>query len=75
MAAAELVSLYLDGLNHPSGKLSTKDPLATLAGSPGPSHDTEGRLWHGGLVVAPLHEGWKQVWLSLYSNDADDIQQ
>ena len=74
LEAAELVSLYRNGLNHPSWKIVDKGSSGDFGWFSWTVHDTEGRLWHGGLVVAPLHEGWKQVWLSLYSDDADESQ-
>ena len=74
LAASELVSLYRDGLNHPSWEIIDEGSSGDFGWFSWTVRDTEGRLWHGGLVVAPLHEGWKQVWLSLYSNDADESQ-
>ena len=71
---AELVRLYRDGLNHPSWEIIDEGSSGDFGWFSWTVPDGEGRLWHGRLVVAPLHEGWKQVWLSLYSNDADDSQ-
>ena len=72
VVAAELVRLYRDGLSHPSWEIIDDDSSGDFGWFSWSVPDGEGRLWHGTLVVAPLHEGWKQVWLSLYSNDADD---
>ncbi len=69
--AAELVRLYRDGLNHPSWNILDEGSSSEFGWFSWSVPDTEGRLWHGRLVVAPLHEGWKQVWLSLYSDDPD----
>lgn len=74
VAAAELVRLYRDGLSHPSWETIDEGSSGEFGWFSWTVPDGEGRLWHGSLVVAPLHEGWKQVWLSLYSNDADDSQ-
>ena len=74
LAAAELVSPYRDGLNHPSWEIIDEGSSGDFGWFSWTVHDTEGRLWRGRLVVVPLHEGWKQVWLSLYSNDADESQ-
>ena len=74
LGAAELVSLYRDGLNHPGWEIIDEGSSGDFGWFSWTVHDTEGRLWHGGLVVAPLHEGWKQVWLSLFSDDADESQ-
>ena len=70
--AAELVPLYRDGLVHPSWEIIDEGSSGDFGWFSWTVLDGEGRLWHGRLVVVPLHEGWKQVWLSLYSNDADD---
>ena len=70
----ELVRLYRDGLYHPSWETIDEGSSGEFGWFSWTVPDGEGRLWHGSLVVAPLHEGWKQVWLSLYSNDADDSQ-
>ena len=72
--AAELMRLYRDGLNHPSWDIIDEGSSGDFGWFSWTVPDGEGRLWHGSLVAAPLHEGWKQVWLSLYSNDADDSQ-
>ena len=71
---AELLRLYRDGLSHPSWEIIDEGSAEDFGWFSWSVPDGEGRLWHGSLVVAPLHEGWKQVWLSLYSNDADDSQ-
>ena len=72
--AGELVRLYRDGLSHPSWGIIDEGSSGEFGWFSWTVPDGEGRLWHGKLVVAPLHEGWKQVWLSLYSDDADDSQ-
>ncbi len=74
VAAAELVSLYRDGLSHPSWEIIDEGSSGDFGWFSWTVPDGEGRLWQGSLVVAPLHQGWKQVWLSLYSDDADDSQ-
>ena len=73
-AAAELVRLYRDGLNHPSWDIIDEGSSGDFGWFSWTVLDGEGRLWHGRLVVVPSHEGWKQVWLSLYSGDSDDSQ-
>ena len=73
-APADLVRLYRDELNHPSWNIIDEGSSGDFGWFSWSVHDTEGRLWHGSLVVAPLHDGWKQVWLSLYANDADSSQ-
>ena len=73
-APADLVRLYRDELNHPSWNIIDEGSSGDFGWFSWSVHDTEGRLWHGSLVVAPLHDGWKQVWLSLYANDADNSQ-
>ena len=73
-APADLVRLYRDGLNHPSWNIIDEGSSGDFGWFSWSVHDTGGRQWHGRLVVAPLHEGWKQVWLSLYANDADTSQ-
>ena len=70
--AAELVPLYRDGLVHTSWEIIDEGSSGDFGWFSWSVLDDEGRLWHGRLVVVPLQEGWKQVWLSLYSNDADD---
>ena len=70
----ELVRLYRDGLIHPTSDIIDEGSSTDFGWFSWSVPDTEGRLWHGRLVVAPLHEGWKQVWLSLYSNDADNSE-
>ena len=74
VAAAELVRLYRDGLSHPSWETIDEGSSGEFGWFSWTVPDGEGRLWRGSLVIAPLHQGWKQVWLSLYSNDADDSQ-
>ena len=73
-APADLVRLYRDGLNHPSWNIIDEGSSGDFGWFSWSVSDTEGRLWHGRLVVAPLHEGWKQVGLSLYANEADNSQ-
>ncbi len=70
--AAELVSLYRDGLNHPNWDNVADGSSGDFGWFSWTVLDDEGRLWHGRLVVVPSHEGWKQVWLSVFSDDADD---
>ena len=72
VVAAELVRLYRDGLSHPSWEIIDEGSSGEFGWFSWTVLDGEGRLWHGSLVAAPLHDGWKQVWLSLYSDDADD---
>ena len=73
-AATEVMRLYRDGLVHPSWDFIDEGSSGDFGWFSWAVPDGEGRLWHGRLVVAPLHEGWKQVWLYLYSNDEDDSQ-
>ena len=73
-AATEVVRLYRDGLNHPSWDIIDEGSSGDFGWFSWTATDGEGRLWHDRLVVAPLQEGWKQVWLYLYSNDEDDSQ-
>ena len=73
-AATELVSLYRDGLNHPSWDIIDEGSSGDFGWFSWTVLDGEGRLWHGRLVVAPLYQGWKHVWLYLYSGDSDDRQ-
>jgi len=70
--AAQLVPLYRNGLVHPDWELIDEGSSGDFGWFSWTVPDGEGRLWHGRLVVVPLHEDWKQVWLYLYSNDADD---
>ena len=70
----EVVRLYREGLIHPTWEIIDESSSTDFGWFSWAVPDTEGRLWHGRLVVAPLHEGWKQVWLSLYSNEADESQ-
>ena len=72
--ADELVRLHRDGLSHPSWEIIDEGSSGDFGWFSWTVPDGEGRLWQGSLVVAPLHQGWMQVWLSLYSNDADDSQ-
>jgi len=72
--AADLVPLYREGLVHPDWELIDEGFSGDFGWFSWTVSDGEGRLWHGRLAVVPLHEGWKQVWLYLYSNDADDHQ-
>ena len=73
-AAAELVRLYRDGLKHPSWDILNEGSSGDFGWFSWTVLDGDGRLWQGKLVVAPSHEGWKHVWLSLYSGDSDDSQ-
>ena len=70
--AAELVSLYRDGLNDPSWENVAEGSSGDFGWFSWTVLDDEGRLWYGRLVVVPSHEGWKQVWLSVFSDDAED---
>ncbi len=70
--AAELVSLYRDGLNHPNWDNVADGSSGDFGWFSWTVLDGEGRLWHGRLVVVPSNEGWKQVWLSVFSDDAED---
>ena len=71
-ASAELVSLYRDGLKHPSWDIVDEGYSGDFGWFSWTVLDGEGRLWHGKLVVVPSRESWKQVWLSLYSEDSDE---
>ena len=73
-AAAELVRLYRDGLKHSSWDIIGEGSTGDFGWFSWTVLDGEGLLWYGKLVVAPSYEGWKQVWLSLYSDDSDDGQ-
>ena len=73
-AVAELVSLYRDGLNHPSWDIIDEGSSGDFGWFSWTVLDGEERLWHGKLVVAPLYQGWRHVWLYLYSGDSDDRQ-
>ena len=68
----EAVRLYRDALVHPTWEIIDEGSSGDFGWFSWTVPDTEGRLWYGKLVVAPLQEGWKQVWLSLYSNEAGD---
>ena len=71
---AEVVSLYRDGLNHPSWDIIDEGSSGDFGWFSWTVLDGEERLWHGKLVVAPLYQGWRHVWLYLYSGDSDDRQ-
>ena len=73
-ATAELVRLYRDGLKHPSWDILDEGSSGDFGWFSWTVLDGDARLWHGKLVVAPAHEGWKHVWLSLYSDESDDGQ-
>ena len=73
-AVAELVSLYRDGLSHPSWDIIDEGSSGDFGWFAWTVLDGDGRLWHGRLVVAPLYQGWRHVWLYLYSGDSDDRQ-
>ena len=68
--AGELVRIYRDGLNHPSWDIVDEGSSDDFGWFSWTVLDGEGRRWHGRLVVVLSHEGWKQVWLSIYSKDA-----
>ena len=70
--AADLVSLYRDGLIPPSWENVAEGSSGDFGWFSWTVLDDEGRLWHGRLVVVPSHEGWKQVWLSVFSDDVGD---
>ena len=72
--AAESVRLYRDALNHPSWDILEEVSSDDFGWFSWTVLDGEGLLWHGRLVVVPSHESWKQVWLSLYSDDSGDSQ-
>ena len=72
--AAALMPLYRDALVHPSWEIIDEGSSGDFGWFSWIVSDGEGRLWHGRLVVVPLHERLKLVWLSLYSNDADGGQ-
>ena len=72
-AAAELVSLYRDGLSHPRWDIIDEGSSGDFGWFSWTVLDGEGRLWHGRLV-APLYQGWRHTWLYLYSGDSDDHQ-
>ena len=71
-AGAELVRLYRDGLKHPSWDILDEGFSGDFGWFSWTVLDGEGLLWHGKLVVAPSHEGWRHVWLSLYSDESDE---
>ena len=72
MAAAEVVSHFRDRLKHPSWEITGEGSLGEFGWLSWTVPDSEGRLWQGRLVVAPLLRGWWHVWLALYSNDPDE---
>ena len=67
--SAELVRLYRDGLKHPSWDILDEGSSGDYGWFSWTVLDGDGLRWHGKLVIAPLHEGWSHVWLSLYSDD------
>ena len=71
-AGTELVRLYRDGLKHPSWDILDEGSSGNFGWFSWTVIDGEGLLWHGKLVVAPFHEGWRHVWLSLYSDESDE---
>ena len=71
-AGTELVRLYRDGLKHPSWDILDEGSSDNFGWFSWTVIDGEGLLWHGKLVVAPFHEGWRHVWLSLYSDESDE---
>ena len=71
-SGAELVRLYRDGLKHPSWEIVDEGSSGDFGWFSWTVLDGEGLLWRGKLVVAPSHEGWRQVWLSVYSEDSDE---
>ena len=71
---AELVRLYRDGLKQPSWDILHEGSSGDYGWFSWTVLDSDGRLWHGKLVIAPLHEGWNHVWLSLDSGNLDDRQ-
>ena len=73
-AAAELVSLYRDGLSDPSWDIIGEGSSGDFGWFAWTVLDGDGRLWHGRLVVAPLYQGWRHVWFYLHSGDSDDRQ-
>ena len=72
--AAELVRLYRDGLKHPSWDILDEGSSGDYGWFSWTVQDGERRLWHGKLVIAPSHEGWSHVWLSLDAGNSDDRQ-
>ena len=66
---AELLRLYRDGLKHPSWDIVDEGSSGDYGWFSWTVLDVDGLLWHGKLVIAPSHEGWSHVWLSLNSND------
>ena len=71
---AELVRLYRDGLKQPSWDILDEGSSGDYGWFSWTVLDGDGRLWHGRLVIAPSHEGWNHVWLSLDSGNSDDRQ-
>ena len=72
MAAAEVVSLFRDRLKHPSWEITGEGSWGEVGWFSWTVPGSEGRLWQGRLVVAPLLRGWWHVWLFLYSDDPDE---
>ncbi len=68
--AAELVRLYSDGLKHSSWDAIDEGTSGDFGWFSWTVLDDVDRLWHGNLVAAPSNEGWRHVWLSLYSDDS-----
>ena len=56
-AAAELVRFYREGLKHPSWELLDEGSSGDFGWFTWTVVDSDGRLWHGKLVVAPAQEG------------------
>ena len=73
-SAAELVPVYRDGLKQPNWDILEEGSSGDFGWFSWTVLDGDGLLWYGNLVVAPLREGWKQVWLSVYSDVLDDNQ-
>ena len=71
---AELVRLCRDGLKQPSWDILDEGSSGDYGWFSWTVLDGEGRLWHGRLVIAPSHEGWNHVWLSLDSRNSGDRQ-
>ena len=64
--------LYREGLMHPSWDILDEGSSGDFGWFSWTVLDGEGLLWHGKLVVAPSHEGWRHVWLSVYFEDSDE---
>ena len=71
-SGAELVRLYRDGLMHPTWDILDEGSSGDFGWFSWTVLDGEGLLWRGKLVVAPSHEGWRHVWLSVYSEESDE---